>query len=138
CLEEDCEILVLFKILQIWKKQIVKNRLLLDLRMFRIQLTNLTRERTLLKDLYELNSVKRVKVARNSLGQPIGLETRLLAGYLGIITRNANLLPINYESWHHMPDSNKNQALDNIKERFALEVLDNYVKKTLGKNGETI
>ncbi|MFQ6660373.1 hypothetical protein Gotur_028931 [Gossypium turneri] len=97
-----------------------------------------TRERTLLKDLYELNSVKRVKVARNSLGQPIGLETRLLAGYLGIITRNANLLPINYESWHHMPDSNKNQALDNIKERFALEVLDNYVKKTLGKNGETI
>ncbi|KAK5839948.1 hypothetical protein PVK06_008808 [Gossypium arboreum] len=26
------------------------------------------------------------------------------------------MLPINYESWHHMPDSNKNQALDNIKE----------------------
>ncbi|MFQ6671005.1 hypothetical protein Gotur_035683 [Gossypium turneri] len=48
------------------------------------------------------------------------------------------MLPINYESWHHMPDSNKNQALDNIKERFALEVSDNYVKKVLGKNGETI
>ncbi|MFQ6671397.1 hypothetical protein Gotur_035955 [Gossypium turneri] len=42
-------------------------------------------------------------------------EARLLEGYLGIIARNANLLPINYESWHHMPDSNKNQALDNIK-----------------------
>ncbi|KHF97885.1 acsF [Gossypium arboreum] len=26
------------------------------------------------------------------------------------------MLPINYESWHLMPDSNKNQALDNIKE----------------------
>ncbi|PPR91064.1 hypothetical protein GOBAR_AA29618 [Gossypium barbadense] len=26
------------------------------------------------------------------------------------------MLPINYESWHHMLDSNKNQALDNIKE----------------------
>ncbi|KHG24604.1 Cytosolic Fe-S cluster assembly factor NUBP2 [Gossypium arboreum] len=25
------------------------------------------------------------------------------------------MLPINYESWHQMPDSNKNQALDNIK-----------------------
>ncbi|KAH1114323.1 hypothetical protein J1N35_007701 [Gossypium stocksii] len=38
-----------------------------------------------------------------------------------------------------MPDSNKNQALDNIKVRFALEVSDNYVKKALGKkNGETI
>ncbi|KAK8314447.1 hypothetical protein V6Z12_D01G172200 [Gossypium hirsutum] len=32
-----------------------------------------------------------------------------------------------------MPDSNKNQALDNIKARFALEVSDTYVKKALGK-----
>ncbi|XP_052489858.1 uncharacterized protein LOC128042532 [Gossypium raimondii] len=88
---------------------------------------------TLLKYLYELNSVERVKVARNSHGQPIGSKARLLAGYLGIIARNANLLPINYESWHHMPDSNKNQALNNIRERFDLEVSDNYVKKVLGK-----
>ncbi|PPR94013.1 hypothetical protein GOBAR_AA26657 [Gossypium barbadense] len=43
------------------------------------------------------------------------------------------MLPINYESWHHMPNSNKNQALDNIKERFALEVSDDYMKKALGK-----
>ncbi|KHG09121.1 Guanine nucleotide-binding protein subunit beta-like protein [Gossypium arboreum] len=42
-------------------------------------------------------------------------------------------MPINYESWHHMPNSNKNQALDNIKERFALEVSDDYIKKALGK-----
>ncbi|MFQ6641803.1 hypothetical protein Gotur_016469 [Gossypium turneri] len=35
-----------------------------------------------------------------------------------------------------MPDSNKNQALDNIKERFTLEVSDNYVKKALGKKME--
>ncbi|PPS20400.1 hypothetical protein GOBAR_AA00179 [Gossypium barbadense] len=32
-----------------------------------------------------------------------------------------------------MPDSNKNQALNTIKERFTLEVSDNYVKKALGK-----
>ncbi|MFQ6641802.1 hypothetical protein Gotur_016469 [Gossypium turneri] len=109
--------------------------------MFRIQLTNLggrrkTQGRTLLKDLYELNSIERVTVDKNSYGQPIGSEARLLVGYLGIIARNVNLLPINYESWHHMPDSNKNQALDNIKERFTLEVSDNYVKKALGKKME--
>ncbi|MFQ6634894.1 hypothetical protein Gotur_012364 [Gossypium turneri] len=92
-----------------------------------------TRGRTLLKDLYNLNFVEHVKVSRNSHGQPIGSEARVLARYLGIIARNANLLPINYESWHHIPDSNKNHALDNIKERFALEVLDNYVKKALAK-----
>ncbi|KHG24630.1 Dihydrodipicolinate reductase [Gossypium arboreum] len=44
------------------------------------------------------------------------------------------MLPINYESWHHMPDSNKNQALDNIKERFALEVWDDYIKKALERH----
>ncbi|MFQ6631256.1 hypothetical protein Gotur_008820 [Gossypium turneri] len=43
------------------------------------------------------------------------------------------MLPIIYESWHQMPDSNKNDALDKIKERFALEVSDNYVKKAFGK-----
>ncbi|KAG8501056.1 hypothetical protein CXB51_003157 [Gossypium anomalum] len=91
------------------------------------------RGRTLLKDLYDLNPIERVKVSRNSHGQPVGSEARLLVGYLGIIARNANMLPINYESWHHMPDRNKNQALDNIKERFALEVSDDYIKKALGK-----
>ncbi|KHG04244.1 F-box/LRR-repeat 17 [Gossypium arboreum] len=91
------------------------------------------RGRMLLKKLYELNPVERVKVFRNNLGQPVGLEARLLAGYLGIIARNANMLSVNYESWHQMPDSNKNQALDNIKERFALEVSDTYIKKALGK-----
>ncbi|MFQ6664821.1 hypothetical protein Gotur_031802, partial [Gossypium turneri] len=90
------------------------------------------------RDLYELNPVKCVKVSRNNLGQPVGSEARLLPGYLGIIARNANMLPINYESWHQMHDSNKNEAPDNIKERFALEVSDNYVKKALEKNGERI
>ncbi|MFQ6626792.1 hypothetical protein Gotur_005922 [Gossypium turneri] len=58
--------------------------------MFRIQLKNLGRRRktrgcTLLKDLYNLNSVKRVKVSRNSNGQPIRSEALLLDGNLGII-----------------------------------------------------
>ncbi|KAK5811839.1 hypothetical protein PVK06_027212 [Gossypium arboreum] len=95
--------------------------------------TRRARGRTLLRDLYDLDPVERVKVSRNTHGQPVGSEARLLAGYLGILARNANMLPINYESWHHMPDSNKNQALANIKERFALEVSDDYIKKALGK-----
>ncbi|MFQ6666071.1 hypothetical protein Gotur_032579, partial [Gossypium turneri] len=111
------------------------NRLLLDLRLFQIHLTNLQNFKVedVLKDLYELDPIERVKVCRNNFGQPVGSEARLLAGYLGIIARNANMLPINYESWHQMPDSNKNQALDNIKARFVLDVSDNYVKKALRK-----
>ncbi|KAK5845228.1 hypothetical protein PVK06_001390 [Gossypium arboreum] len=75
------------------------------------------RGRTLLRDLYDLDPVERVKVSRNTHGQPVGSEARLLADYLGILARNGNMLPINYESWHHMSDSNKNQALANIKDR---------------------
>ncbi|KHG17718.1 Ribosomal RNA small subunit methyltransferase H [Gossypium arboreum] len=96
-----------------------------------------TRGRTLLKYLYELNSVDGVKVVRNSLDQPIGLEARLLAGYLGIIARNANRC-YQLRAMASMPDRNKNQALDNIKERFALEVLNNYVKKALGEKMERL
>ncbi|KAG8499629.1 hypothetical protein CXB51_006113 [Gossypium anomalum] len=95
--------------------------------------TRRVRGRTLLSDLYDLDPANRVKVSRNTYGLPVGSEARLLAGYIGILARNANMLPINYESWHHMPDSNKNQALANIKDRFALEVSDDYIKKTLGK-----
>ncbi|XP_040932000.1 uncharacterized protein [Gossypium hirsutum] len=95
--------------------------------------TRRVRGRTLLKYLYDLDPVEHVKVSRNTHGQPVGSEARLLADYLGILARNANMLPINYESWHHMLDSNKNQALANIKERFALEVSDDYIKKALGK-----
>ncbi|KHG11401.1 rexB [Gossypium arboreum] len=69
------------------------------------------RGRTLLKDLYDLNPVK----------------------LFGHYSTKGQMLPINYESWRNMPDSNKNQALDNIKERFALEVSDDYIKKALGK-----
>ncbi|PPS03699.1 hypothetical protein GOBAR_AA16965 [Gossypium barbadense] len=95
--------------------------------------TRRVRGRMLLRDLYDLDPVEHVKVSRNTHGQPVGSEARLLAGYLGILARNANMLPINYESWHHMPDSNKNRALANIKKRFALEVSDDYIKKALGK-----
>ncbi|XP_052478793.1 uncharacterized protein LOC128034096 [Gossypium raimondii] len=95
--------------------------------------TRRVRGRTLLRDLYELDPAERVKVCSNSFGQPVGSEARLLAGYLGILARNANMLPINFETWRQMHDSNKNQALDNVKARFALEVSDAYVKKALGK-----
>ncbi|KAK5825633.1 hypothetical protein PVK06_020489 [Gossypium arboreum] len=93
---------------------------------------------TLLKDLYDLNLVESVKVSRNSHGQPVRSEARLLVGYLGIIARNANMLPINYDSWHHMPDSNKNQALIHIKERFAIKVSDDYIKKALVSSGQKV
>ncbi|KAK5802710.1 hypothetical protein PVK06_030327 [Gossypium arboreum] len=93
------------------------------------------RGRMLLTNLYNLNFVERVKVTRNSHGQPVGQEAQLLAGYLGIIARNANMLPINYESWHNMPDSNKNQALSNIKDREQVGTSSRQKQKFTHKAG---
>ncbi|KAK5772084.1 hypothetical protein PVK06_048352 [Gossypium arboreum] len=59
--------------------------------------TRRVRGRTLLRDLYDLDPVERVKLSRNTHGQPVGSEAQLLASYLGILARNANMLPINYE-----------------------------------------
>ncbi|KHG23979.1 Glycerol-3-phosphate dehydrogenase [NAD(P)+] [Gossypium arboreum] len=70
----------------------------------------------------------------------IYMKARLLAGYWSIISRNANLLPINYKSWHHMPDSNKNQALDNIKDRERVGTTSRQKQKftpTVGSKRET-
>ncbi|KAK5826124.1 hypothetical protein PVK06_021034 [Gossypium arboreum] len=80
----------------------------------------------------EVSTEQQTVVGSSSVPETLD-ESVEIQSYLGIIARNANMLPINYESWHNMPDSNKNQALSNIKDRFALEVSDAYIKKALGK-----
>ncbi|GMJ00329.1 hypothetical protein HRI_003702100 [Hibiscus trionum] len=92
-----------------------------------------SRGRTMLTGLYNLPPGERVQVSRNDAGQPIGAEAGVLANVIGMTARNGSLLPISYESWREMPNGNKNQAVDHIKERFSLEVSDDYVKHALGK-----
>ncbi|KAK5820057.1 hypothetical protein PVK06_025102 [Gossypium arboreum] len=58
--------------------------------------TRRTRGCTLLKDLYELNFVERVEVARNSLGQPVGSETQLLEQSSGQKVRRLHLFDISH------------------------------------------
>ncbi|KAE8691952.1 hypothetical protein F3Y22_tig00110864pilonHSYRG00202 [Hibiscus syriacus] len=91
--------------------------------------TSKTRGCTTLKELYQLPPGHRVKVSRNDVGQPMGLEARFLSGYLGIVGRTANLLPINYKSWREMPNSNKNQALDFVKDREHVGVASRQQQK---------
>ena len=78
-------------------------------------------------ELYDLPVGERVKVSRNDAGQPVGAEAGVLASYLGIVARNASILPISYESWHQMPNSNKNQALDLVKVIIILYYIIHYI-----------
>ncbi|GMI98293.1 hypothetical protein HRI_003498600 [Hibiscus trionum] len=95
--------------------------------------TRKSRGRTTLNELYNLPAGERVKVSRNDVGQPIGAEAGVLGSYLGIVARNHAILPFNYESWRQMPNGNKNQALELVKDKFSLEVSDDYLKHALGK-----
>ncbi|PPR90896.1 hypothetical protein GOBAR_AA29789 [Gossypium barbadense] len=85
----------------------------------------------------EVSTEQQTVVGSSSVPETLD-ESVEFQSYLGIIARNANMLPINYESWHNMPDSNKNQALSNIKETFALEVSDAYIKKALASSGQKV
>ncbi|XP_038997321.1 uncharacterized protein LOC120122172 [Hibiscus syriacus] len=90
-----------------------------------------------MKELYQLPLGDRMRVSSNDVGQPIGTEARVLSCYLGIIARNASLLPINYESWREMPNSNKIQVVDCIKVIISLKEMERsqeFLKKNYFKN----
>ena len=68
-----------------------------------------------------------MKVGQNEVGQPIGKEAAVMANFIGITARNSSVLPINYESWHHMPNAKKNQAVDLIKVIILFYVVQNFI-----------
>ncbi|XP_039131857.1 uncharacterized protein LOC120268596 [Dioscorea cayenensis subsp. rotundata] len=77
------------------------------------------RGRTTLKELWSLPPEERIVVSANHLGQPIGAEAQLLAGFLGMLARTGQQIGLHYESWHKL--------------RFALGISKEYVLKSLGK-----
>ncbi|XP_039138773.1 uncharacterized protein LOC120276105 [Dioscorea cayenensis subsp. rotundata] len=91
------------------------------------------RGRTTLKDLWSLPPEERIMVSANHLGQPIGPEAQLLAGFLGMLARTGQQIGIHYESWHKVPKTLKDKLFKFIELRFVLEISKEYVPKSLGK-----
>ncbi|XP_039130932.1 uncharacterized protein LOC120267345 [Dioscorea cayenensis subsp. rotundata] len=91
------------------------------------------RGRTTLKELWTLPPQERVLVSANQLGQPIGSEAQLLAGFLGMLARSGQQIGLQYESWHKVPKTLKDELLKFIELRFSLEISREYVLKSLGK-----
>lgn len=54
-----------------------------------------------------LNTVGRIKVLTNELGQPVGSEASQLTSFLGLTARDGNLAPLIYPSWSKVPEENK-------------------------------
>ncbi|XP_039138070.1 uncharacterized protein LOC120275522 isoform X3 [Dioscorea cayenensis subsp. rotundata] len=88
---------------------------------------------TTLKELYSLPPNEKILVSSNELGQPIGPEGQLLAGFLGMLARCGQRVGLHYENWHKVPKILKEELLKFVELRFILEISREFVLKSLGK-----
>lgn len=72
---------------------------------------------TLLTDIWNLSEDERVFVDFNKRWQAIGKEGRVLASFLGIVARNANLTPLHIPDWRAFPMKEKRNILKLVKVR---------------------
>ncbi|XP_039134930.1 uncharacterized protein LOC120272230 [Dioscorea cayenensis subsp. rotundata] len=91
------------------------------------------RGRTTIKELWTLPPQERILVSSNQLGQPVGPEAQLLAAFLGMLARSGQHIGLQYESWHKVPKTLKDELFKFIELRFSLQISREYVLKSLGK-----
>ncbi|KAH7690431.1 hypothetical protein IHE45_02G046500 [Dioscorea alata] len=91
------------------------------------------RGRTTIKELWTLPPQERILVSSNQLGQPIGPEAQLLAAFLGMLARSGQHIGLQYENWHKVPKTLKDDLFKFIELRFSLKISKEYVLKSLGK-----
>nr|CAD1838660.1 unnamed protein product [Ananas comosus var. bracteatus] len=94
---------------------------------------------TLLTEIWNLSEEERVVVDFNKRWQAIGNEGRVLASFLGIVARNANLTPLHIPDWRSFPMKEKKNILKLVKSKFSIPTRgEKWVLRSLGKNGRII
>ncbi|XP_023731226.1 uncharacterized protein LOC111878993 isoform X1 [Lactuca sativa] len=68
-----------------------------------------------------LNTVGRIKVLTNELGQPVGSEASQLTSFLGLTARDGNLAPLIYPSWSKVPEENKENMWQKVLMKFDID-----------------
>lgn len=68
-----------------------------------------------------LNTVGRIKIATNELGQPVGPEASQLTSFLGLTARDGNLAPLTYSSWSKVPEENKENMWQKVLTKFDID-----------------
>ncbi|KAL6554186.1 hypothetical protein OROMI_019859 [Orobanche minor] len=61
------------------------------------------------------SNLKRLPIEFYKYGKPIGPNKSRFVEFLGTIVRNGNKAPLNYETWHNMPISFKDDMLEKVK-----------------------
>lgn len=78
--------------------------------------TKHTRGPTYLADVWAIKpNKKRIQVAYNRRGQPIGVTKKKLTGYLGTLARNGQLAPLDIDDWRKVPKVRKEEMINLVK-----------------------
>ncbi|CAN7024947.1 unnamed protein product [Brassica oleracea var. botrytis] len=87
------------------------------------------------KDVWKLQSSKVIVHFDENSGQPIGDSGGLLGSWLGQLSNDVNLLPINYNDWRMVNIHTKRKAWDVIQSKFWFDdptMRKGYVMSALG------
>nr|CAD1838578.1 unnamed protein product [Ananas comosus var. bracteatus] len=89
---------------------------------------------TLLTEIWNLSEEERIVVDFNKRWQAVGTEGRVLASFLGIVARNANLTPLHIPDWRSFPMKEKKNILKLVKSKFSIPTRgEKWVLRSLGK-----
>ncbi|XP_020088912.1 uncharacterized protein LOC109710609 [Ananas comosus] len=89
---------------------------------------------TLLTEIWNLPKDERITVNFNTRWQPIGNEGRVLASFLGIMARNANLTPLHIPDWRAFPKKEKKRLFKLVESKFLIPPRgEKWVLRSLGK-----
>nr|CAD1835504.1 unnamed protein product [Ananas comosus var. bracteatus] len=89
---------------------------------------------TLLTEIWNLSEEERIVVDFNKRWQAVGTEGRVLASFLDIVARNANLTPLHIPDWSSFPMKEKKNILKLVKSKFSIPTRgEKWVLRSLGK-----
>ncbi|KAM6569186.1 hypothetical protein CsatB_017171 [Cannabis sativa] len=93
-----------------------------------------TRGATQMRDIWGNRDGKKVQITCNEFGQPHDKNASRLINFIGTLVRDGKNAPINYKSWHKVPDKYKDRMWKIIQEKFDIPPLaENWTMRSCGK-----
>ncbi|KAM6582204.1 hypothetical protein CsatB_009206 [Cannabis sativa] len=89
---------------------------------------------TQMRDIWGNHDGTKMQITCNEFGQPHDKNASKLTNFIGTLVRDGKNAPINYESWHKVPDKYKDRMWKIIQEKFDIPPLaENWTMRSCGK-----
>ncbi|XP_060962064.1 uncharacterized protein LOC133032210 [Cannabis sativa] len=89
---------------------------------------------TQMRDIWGNHDGTKMEITCNEFGQPHDKNASKLTNFIGTLVRDGKNAPINYKSWHKVPDKYKDRMWKIIQEKFDIPPLaENWTMRSCGK-----